>query len=57
MSKKRNRRNRWRRKVVKEAKRLQPHSIIVEARLMGIYVDDLLLGKEREHESLQVWLR
>ena len=52
MSKKHNRRNRWRRKVIKEAKKLQPHSIIVEARLMGIYVDDLLLGKEREHAAL-----
>ena len=47
MSKKRNRRNRWRKKVVKEAQKLQPHSIIAEARLMGIYVDDLLLGKEQ----------
>ena len=43
MSKKRNRRNRWRKKLVKAAKKLQPQDIIVEARIMGIYVDDLVL--------------
>ena len=41
------------RKLLRRAKRLQPQDIIVVARQMGIYVDDLLAPGERNlHEQV-----